>query len=1137
MRSIAPLLAAGVLAMCAGSAFAQPANDLCTGATDITAVGFPYVSGTVNIGPATNDNIAAALPSGLTRPECESASAPAGTLNRGVWWKYSNGAAASRISLSETSAVDVLMTVYEAGDGTCGTLAYQFCVDTGETTIPFNLKPNTTYFIATSRWGTTVPVDPTNINMTINVEAATATPANNTCAAAFAISGPGGSDSRDIGGAINSLPPATCQASGVSSAGGSAYFPIWYSYTSGATLEGFTWTETSTEDVVVTFFTGSCGALTQLTCLDGGSGPGETGSVTLTPSTPYLIRVSRRTQNALAALSLPITFGWTIVTPPPAPANATCASATVISTLPYASGPVAIAGSPNDASVNPSCDSAANPAAAVNPTWWSFTPASTGVYRFVETTSTDVVATLWSGACGGGQTQIVCDDFNVDTTSTGLIQSLTGGTTVYIALSRFSAAVGGFGDTVNLSVEQLAGPANDACSSAVVVTAPTNLPATNVDARAAQSDVGLSCNTTGFTASTTAGVWYQVNNPTADWQNVTYTETSANTDSIWGVFTGASCGALTNVLCQTADTANTFAVAPGQTLYFLVGRQGSLAQPTSAISYTVAFSFATLTSACCNTAANTCTVVSASACATAGGTWDGPRNVTCSVATALATACALAPGNDLCPNAVVISGSLPQLLNTANAASATDDIDASCNSPVVGGGSPPFFTRFGVWYSYTTGLDPGTLSLSELNASNDVVIQTFTGPCNALVPAGCLDAVDFVAGGNFLLNANTTYYILVGMFGNNSQPSTTAISYQLSVNSFTAVTGACCNVTSCAITTASACSGLWLGANTACVGSYGPPNFSTSLATPAAIPDASLTGVSVPLTVSGSVGTISTLVVRVDLSLHTFAGDVILELQGPNSTTARLFARPAATANCTTPTVAAAGTGNDINAGTYFFADAGAATFASAAVVAAVQPGVYKPSNCADAAVSLDTAFAGISADGTWTLRAFDLAASDLGTIVNFGLIINGTPVGPCDTAGSCCNGTACTLVSSAASCTGTYTIGQACGPTNPCTPSTQVCCRGVTCAIIDPALCIAPPGIGISTVTGTTCAGQSAIFAGCCYADFNKSGVKDVADIFAFLSAWFANSPFSDVGGDGTGTRDVSDIFQFLSAWFVGCT
>jgi len=105
--------------------------------------------------------------------------------------------------------------------------------------------------------------------------------------------------------------------------------------------------------------------------------------------------------------------------------------------------------------------------------------------------------------------------------------------------------------------------------------------------------------------------------------------------------------------------------------------------------------------------------------------------------------------------------------------------------------------------------------------------------------------------------------------------------------------------------------------------------------------------------------------------------------------------------------------------------------------------------------------------------------------------------------------------------------------------PDAVVCCRGVTCAVIAAADCTAPAGVGVRILPAstTTCAGQSAINAGCCYADFNKSGVKDVADIFAFLSAWFANSPFSDVGGDGTGTRDVSDIFQFLSAWFVGCT
>ncbi|MBY0263015.1 MAG: hypothetical protein K2Q20_11770, partial [Phycisphaerales bacterium] len=54
------------------------------------------------------------------------------------------------------------------------------------------------------------------------------------------------------------------------------------------------------------------------------------------------------------------------------------------------------------------------------------------------------------------------------------------------------------------------------------------------------------------------------------------------------------------------------------------------------------------------------------------------------------------------------------------------------------------------------------------------------------------------------------------------------------------------------------------------------------------------------------------------------------------------------------------------------------------------------------------------------------------------------------------------------------------------------------------------------------------------CPADFNNSGVRDVADIFAFLSAWFAGGPGSDF--NNSGVRDVADIFSFLSAWFAGC-
>lgn len=55
------------------------------------------------------------------------------------------------------------------------------------------------------------------------------------------------------------------------------------------------------------------------------------------------------------------------------------------------------------------------------------------------------------------------------------------------------------------------------------------------------------------------------------------------------------------------------------------------------------------------------------------------------------------------------------------------------------------------------------------------------------------------------------------------------------------------------------------------------------------------------------------------------------------------------------------------------------------------------------------------------------------------------------------------------------------------------------------------------------------------CPADFDGSGELGVPDIFAFLSAWFAQGTGSDFDSDGAVA--VPDIFAFLSAWFSGCS
>lgn len=54
------------------------------------------------------------------------------------------------------------------------------------------------------------------------------------------------------------------------------------------------------------------------------------------------------------------------------------------------------------------------------------------------------------------------------------------------------------------------------------------------------------------------------------------------------------------------------------------------------------------------------------------------------------------------------------------------------------------------------------------------------------------------------------------------------------------------------------------------------------------------------------------------------------------------------------------------------------------------------------------------------------------------------------------------------------------------------------------------------------------------CAADFNGNGTLEVADIFAFLNAWFAGSPAANF--DGINGLQVADIFAFLNAWFAGC-
>ncbi len=72
---------------------------------------------------------------------------------------------------------------------------------------------------------------------------------------------------------------------------------------------------------------------------------------------------------------------------------------------------------------------------------------------------------------------------------------------------------------------------------------------------------------------------------------------------------------------------------------------------------------------------------------------------------------------------------------------------------------------------------------------------------------------------------------------------------------------------------------------------------------------------------------------------------------------------------------------------------------------------------------------------------------------------------------------------------------------------------------------------IRVGGFNGATGSGNMTIVY--CPADFDANGIVEVPDIFAFLSAWFAQDPRANV--DGNAAVEVPDIFAFLSLWFSG--
>lgn len=194
---------------------------------------------------------------------------------------------------------------------------------------------------------------------------------------------------------------------------------------------------------------------------------------------------------------------------------------------------------------------------------------------------------------------------------------------------------------------------------------------------------------------------------------------------------------------------------------------------------------------------------------------------------------------------------------------------------------------------------------------------------------------------------------------------------------------------------------------------------------------------------------------------------------------------------------------------------------------------VYQTSLCAEVATTLvacnDNAGSGqthsflqipILQGQSYTLRIGGNSAGGAGQIA----------LSSVTTLGACCDaGGDCHLVTAASCPSGSVFngAGSVCSP-NPCPRPTGACCTGTACAQATAAACT-----GTFIGVGTVC-GPSGNPTTCCPANFNQVNGLEVADIFAFIQAWFAGNLAADF--DRSGILEVSDIFMLLQAWFRGC-
>jgi gliding motility-associated-like protein len=528
-----------------------PPNDECIGAIALT-VNADFLCGVTTTGTTLSATPSASAPT----PTCGVANA----FNDDVWFSFIATSARHRITLSAITGYTGTMVI-QVLSGTCGALTQVVCNTVNSFDVN-SLTPGNTYYVRIFTNTASVITEATSFNLCIG--SPPPPPPNDDCVnAGSLIVNPtltcSGFTQATIISATPSgtLPVPSCAPTGVDD-------DVWFKFVATNDVHQISlFNILPVTTMAVAVYSGSCTALTEIVC-------NQTNLFNvygLTAGNTYYVRVYSSGTTA----NLEVDFRICLATPPPPPPNDDCLAATALTVnanltcISFATGTTQSA-LQSSTLPTPSCA----PANSWNDDVWYKFVAAAPVQRITLygiAGTTDLITTVYSGACNA-LTEIACSDpevFNV--------AGLTVGNTYYVRVFTKSTSLTAVATTFNICVSNLPPPPpNDECTGATPLTINNNLTCatvlagTTVGATLSNNLPTPSCATAN---SWNDDVWYKFV-ATTNSHRITLLNISGLTTSMVSAVYSGTCGALTQVICNTANTYDANNLVVGDTYYVRV---------------------------------------------------------------------------------------------------------------------------------------------------------------------------------------------------------------------------------------------------------------------------------------------------------------------------------------------------------------------------------------------------------------------------------------------------------------------------------------------------------------------------------------------------------------------------------------